>query len=256
MSNRQDRRQQARQSRNQQPKNKSSKANYVIVPPNFQTKTETPEKNSKGDKKLSYDNVIASWTRVIGLFTLVLAVATGYSAYVLETTDHTLKETLIASNRAWLAPILAELDGPLEKNQPIKVIVSFQNSGKDPAMNVKNVAEGGVTLSLTPQMAAYSQQFGPAPPVAEPCKGLTPQVGSPSVYPSTVQGIKALIAQSMIADDAIISGERTFFVHGCAAYESYGETRFSEYCFWLGPRIDPKTGRRIFQSCSGGHRAT
>jgi hypothetical protein len=159
------------------------------------------------------------------------------------------------SERAWLAPVDAVLAEPLQKDKQVQVAIVFENSGKEPALNVVNVASGGFTLPVSSEEAARQQMVGPAPPIVDPCVGLLPQRGFPIVYPSTVQHLQTVIRQALTASDSVLTGKSTAFVHGCAAYETFGRPHYSEYCFWLGPRVDPTTGNRKFQPCFGGNRA-
>jgi hypothetical protein len=71
------------------------------------------------------------------------------------------RETLIASNRAWLAPVDAIIDGQIQKDQPINTAIVFENTGKGPALDVYNVAVGGFTLPVSDQEAAQQQKTGP-----------------------------------------------------------------------------------------------
>ena len=74
--------------------------------------------------------------------------------------------TLKIGNRAWLAPVTAELDGPLQKDQPIKVLIVFENTGRAPALGVFNSTGEGFTIPVSPEVAAQQQRtgpFGPAP---------------------------------------------------------------------------------------------
>jgi hypothetical protein len=171
------------------------------------------------------------------------------------------ESSIETSERAWVAPVEARLDEPLEKDRPIKVVVLLENSGKQPALNVQNVASGGITLPFSNEEAAQQQKNRPSPPAEEQCTGYPKQNGVSFydgivIYPSTVRHLQASIQDSFVADQSVLSGGRTFFVHGCATYDTIGGHHSSEYCFWLGPRVDPVTGNRKFQPCLGGNKAT
>lgn len=80
-----------------------------------------------------YERRIANWTAVVGAFTIVLAIATAASGYVLWQTDHTLKDTMVFGQRAYVGiNIAANLTLDSEK-----AALTFENFGQTPAKNVK-----------------------------------------------------------------------------------------------------------------------
>ena len=76
------------------------------------------------------------------------------------------RNAIAISERAWVAPIDARLDEPLQRDKPIKVVVLLENSGKQPALNVQNVANGGITLPFSAEERRANnlsvQEFQPA----------------------------------------------------------------------------------------------
>lgn len=115
---------------------------------------ETPPKSSptndgRGDPNpKSYEKTIATWTKVLGASTVVLAIATGISAYFLHSTDDTIAKQL-ESNRIQLRAYVGfdqfqsvgvEVADPTDTTQTAKIkgtniIVSFRNFGPTPALN-------------------------------------------------------------------------------------------------------------------------
>jgi hypothetical protein len=160
------------------------------------------------------------------------------------------------SGRAWLAPIDAVLDGPIEVNKEIKVLVALENTGAEPAFDVYVAAGGGISVPLTAEEAEQQQQRGPHPSIIDGCLNVTPHEGYPVVLPTkSPQRMQAVLNRTFIAEPAIIDGQRTFYVHGCVAYRTGKENHTSEFCYWLGPRIDPATGLRRFQPCLGSFKS-
>lgn len=105
-------------------------------------KTIVSETSSNGEGIVSrYERRIANWTVVVGVFTFVLAIVTGYSAYVLHVTDQTLKDTLEHSRksgerqlRAYL--LVSEAEVTLQGGA-FEAAVDFKNFGQTPAYDVK-----------------------------------------------------------------------------------------------------------------------
>ena len=122
------------------------------------------------------------------------------------------------SERAWIAPVEAGLDEPLEKDKPIKVVALLENSGKQPALNVQNVASGGITLPFSNEEAAQQQKMGPAPPAADKCVAFPKQNGVSFyegivIYRSTVQHLQASTRiPSLPIKPYCLEGERSSFM--------------------------------------------
>jgi hypothetical protein len=75
-------------------------------------------------------------------WTALLFIATIINAGVLWKTDHTLKETLEASNRAWITPHILHLEKPIKSGEAVSSIQYYGNIGHEPAINVGNHSEG------------------------------------------------------------------------------------------------------------------
>jgi hypothetical protein len=74
-------------------------------------------------------------------WTALLCVATCINAIVLWKTDHTLTDTLIANNRAWIWPEI-EIDDDLDlAKEDFKFKMTLVNTGPAPATNVKESIE-------------------------------------------------------------------------------------------------------------------
>jgi hypothetical protein len=61
---------------------------------------EQPHQEPSEPKPKGYEKIIARWTIILGISTILLFIATGISAYFLYATDLTLKDTLNATARA------------------------------------------------------------------------------------------------------------------------------------------------------------
>src|SRR4051812_7674551 len=96
---------------------------------------EGEQKKEKSDS----DVVIARWTKVVGIFTVVLAIATFANAYFLWVTDETLRDTLEINQRPWVYADVV-IDGPLTFDQngisvPLKI--TLKNGGLALAHDVR-----------------------------------------------------------------------------------------------------------------------
>ncbi|MDI1262223.1 MAG: hypothetical protein PS018_03065 [bacterium] len=100
------------------------------------------ESQIKSDHR--YERRIANWTVVVGAFTVVLAIATAGSAYVLWLTDHTLQDTLkaqTASSERQLRAYLGFEWGAVLLDSPapsqVTAWIRLKNYGSTPAYKVK-----------------------------------------------------------------------------------------------------------------------
>jgi len=202
---------------------------------------------------------IARWTAVVGQWTRWLVIVGAITAAVLTIQAIILINQLgemRTDQRAWIAPIGARLNGELITGQPINVLVDFANSGKEPALNLINVATAGISFPMSEQELTAELKFGPAAPSAiDRCAIAIPRNGFPAIYPATVQHQAADIGNAWIADDAVLNRKRIFFLHGCFGYLTMSEVHHSQYCFWLNMEPDPGTGKPHFRPCIVGNHA-
>lgn len=85
-----------------------------------------------------YEATLVSWTKVLAIFTAILAVATGISAYFLWKTEVTLNETLTANDRPWILVRVEPESDLVNDSAGITTVVKLNltNTGKSPAVNV------------------------------------------------------------------------------------------------------------------------
>jgi hypothetical protein len=96
------------------------------------------EKDERETQRHRNETMIAQWTRKLGIFTCILAVITGGTAYILWKTDQTLRDTLEANKleqRAWVFSKIEISDSlKFENKAPnITLTVDLMNTGKLPA---------------------------------------------------------------------------------------------------------------------------
>lgn len=123
---------------------KQSEPRDVPAPVEFENNAPYSEaaRNDSQQPK-DYERVVAKWTRVLGLFTVLLFAATALSAYFLWTTDETLRKTFLVSQRPWLSAQV-ELIGPLqfspgESRSVVPLKITLKNHGLTLAEDVRTV---------------------------------------------------------------------------------------------------------------------
>jgi hypothetical protein len=208
------------------------------------------DRDPKSERR--YERALVNWTKVLGLSTACLVAATVYSAVILNETDHTLKDTLESSGRAWIAPrALVFIEQPTI-GKPFHLKMNYENTGKEPARDILfnhkveigkliDMPDGGKALYVAPNQT---------------CDGLNPFTGGSTAYPSTNKDYEI----SFYGDgNKVFTAEVENFpsraiVNACFAYSSFGKKRHSAICFLL-QRSDSMPVTWIWSFCPSGNRA-
>jgi hypothetical protein len=155
----------------------------------------------------------------------------------MRTTDITLRDTLVSTNRAWLTPVTAQIQDVLVTDQPFHFTVKYGNPGKEPASGFAAQEDVGTINALpTPQTSLYSVFHKSN--LKDVCKRTKASEDGSIVYPSSSTNN---YTYDVTTDDfkitpEILNRRQLIFVHGCFAYLSFSEERKSEYCFVFLPR--------------------
>jgi hypothetical protein len=186
---------------------------------------------------------IARFTLWLVISTTLLFTATGISAVVLLVTDHTLKKTMIASNRAWVVPTSMTLLADIKTGQETNIAFVFGNAGHEPAVKVGRhddsvVISGDFLLKSRPdnvnQNLSAAIQNTTFPDSCELAKNkrfqgvINPGIGNNLGYVS-------LPAATMT--DAVVNGLDFVVVKGCFVYETMGEAHSTEYCYFYSKKM-------------------
>jgi hypothetical protein len=160
-------------------------------------------------------------------WTFLLFVATIISALVLWKTDHTLRETLEATNRAWVAVVSADLDNAPAAGLPILGHINFKNTGQSPALKLNYV----MFLQLRP-----ADQNPPS--AKEDVCGSVPN-GSIALFPGDTHAASFPYGKEGEPSAALMSGKENLYWRGCFRYLTFERMRHTQFCFYLrqsGPR--------------------
>jgi hypothetical protein len=162
--------------------------------------------------------------------------------------NSTNQAILAADRRAWLAPKEADLVGTLEAGKPLAFTVSYGNTGKEPATNV--AVSGVGALAPAPANGAW-ETFAVSQNQA--CQGIATIADGPVVYPSAIDAYSyRLTTSATLIDATVLSGAQVFYVQGCFAYDTAGDTHVSAYCFYLRPDTTTPPQNWTFRPCPGG----
>jgi hypothetical protein len=118
---------------------------------------------------------------ITAIATVLLAVITAMLAQIAywQYTDTTLRETLVASNRAWLAPSAISVTGQIDGDKDFAVNVYYTNVGKGPALKLNQIYSAQTAPIPTNEVDAISGGRNAT------CDGLQPRAERPLVFPSS-----------------------------------------------------------------------
>lgn len=202
--------------------------------------------------------VFREWLTIIGLF-----VAAGFAFWQwreLRSTDHTLRETLVASNRAWISPQTVRLTSDVEiGSRAASIQIIYENVGRFPALDFSHAETGGARLVPVGFRDWEGLDFGDN----QTCKGLTPRKGGPTIYPSQHFGGELSYAVAPDPDknpaaviQELLNGRRLLWMQGCFSYLAFDSPRYSTFCFYLQPDPPRPILAWPFKTCPKGNHAT
>ena len=154
------------------------------------------------------------------------------------------------SQRAWISPFAALHDGPLQAGKAFPIRITYQNTGKEPAIDVSDNYYGGFADMIETNKGWDSL----AVPPNHSCDGVKPRKGQWVVYPSAINQRQFVAAPDKV-DQSLINGTKALYIHGCFVYRTFGKTHRSSYCFYLEPVPDYPSEKWQFKNCPGEGQA-
>jgi hypothetical protein len=171
--------------------------------------------------------------------TLLLAAATLAIAIVTCSTDATTRKALVAANRAWVGPYLAQTDkSPNNITDAMNVIVHFRNTGLEPGV------KGGITFEFdsmdVTDPIAHIRDIQEEH--ARTCLAKKPPIEQSRIFYPSGESANYRTAERIDPkriDWDVIYGKKYITIHGCVIYETFGEFRHSAFCYWFRAGITP-----------------
>jgi hypothetical protein len=155
-----------------------------------------------------------------------ITLATLLLAYIAFNTDRTLRQTLVAANRAWLSAIGLDVSGDIAGKDDLAIKVEYANLGKGPALHM---AQSFRAAPVADEFSAKDE--GILAGRNDACDGLHPSTEGPVIFPSAKQNwIPTIIPRSHITPD-VIANTAALFLKGCFAYQTMNEEHFTWFCF-------------------------
>ena len=183
-----------------------------------------------------------------------LAEAANKQATAAAENAKTARDSYVASQRAWVGPHNAKIDGDIAIGKPLKVVVEYQNTGREPALNfiytgdVFDSTDEDETAGITFQKISASFRG---------CREAELTGGGTVVFPasggfsSTGQALN-ITKPEFFVDQDMVDGKKTIVINGCFLYKSVGETRHSFFCYFYRTKISNTSNLNI---CTNGNGA-
>jgi hypothetical protein len=169
-----------------------------------------------------------------------LAEAAGTQAQAAINSAKTAQDNMVASQRAWIGPRNAKsVTGPeLEKN--LDVVVEYQNTGREPALETIFDAEVFVATKEEDDSGAVSSRINN---FIGKCKVKWTPMKKGVVFPSGGTGSAYELTKTLDVseiDQDVVDGSKSIIVDGCFVYKSAGGIRRSSFCyFFTGKKTKP-----------------
>jgi hypothetical protein len=181
-------------------------------------------------------------TIVIAIFAIVSAVVAGLQWNAMKRAEELTRESIIAANRAWLAPSSFEMSGAIEDGAP-KIVVHFQNIGRFPATDA-STSIGVVAFPLAKPLKSRKEYPATDSWVVSmnvfvnACVKNAPLADMAVVYPSAqIESNAEGEMSGPWKKDELLSGQSIMVVVGCFTYNTIGKTFHSGFCRYYFPVV-------------------
>lgn len=158
-----------------------------------------------------------------------------------EAADAALSQVKDAENalelaqRAWVGPSNAAFAAEPQAGKPIDISITYQNSGREPALNFGynldtfvTVQSGDLTKTASARMGSYEQM----------CQTTSASTGGSVVYPSTGFSSYTLsdALPSSTLDARFSERHEILVIQGCFWYRTFDAQKHSYFCYFYRPK--------------------
>jgi hypothetical protein len=166
---------------------------------------------------------------ITAIATVLLALITAILALIAywQYTDTTLREALVASNRAWIASSGISVTGQIDDDKDFTVNVYYTNVGKGPALKMNQYFSVGTAPIPTNDVEPISAGLNAT------CDGLRPKAERTVVFPSTQHGgwINTTIGRAVFLTPAVKANKAAIYLQGCLSYETMQQVHKTWFCY-------------------------
>jgi len=164
---------------------------------------------------------VSRLTGYLALWTALLVIVTLGGAFL---TDHTLKETLERTNRAWIAPYRITMESPVTLGADVSTTMYYKNVGQSPALKTH------WKMEMVRARFDNSDSSSIILPENTTCSSLKGE-GSMTIYPGADQPDTLKVLRGEKIDENILQRKQAIVWYGCIKYESYDKPRQSPFCY-------------------------
>lgn len=180
------------------------------------------------------------------------AKATDKEAAALADNAKVAHDNMIASERAWVGPTNASIDGAIQVGKELGINIEYANTGKEPANNFVPSIDG---FTITSEEDTGGKTVQRLFTYFQKCQIEAPSiVAGQVVFPTT--GFTRYNYNSKIPAESIdqdfIDGKKTLIVQGCFVYVSFSVIRHTYFCFFYKSNVTKQSNLNI---CQIGHYA-
>jgi hypothetical protein len=146
------------------------------------------------------------------------------------------EKAVVQAQRAWVGPIIAKIEAAPEIGKPLRVLVQYANSGREPALNF---IYAGDVFAVTPEEEGNNVSAAKVEAFFKGCREATNFRAGQAVFPtlgSTEGGSMSFTTKEEFVDQPLIEGEKTLIAQGCFIYKSFNVIRHTYFCFFFNAK--------------------
>ncbi len=141
--------------------------------------------------------------------------------------------SLQRSQRAWVGPNGAKIDGTVALNQPVSVQMTVMNTGREPALNfLPSIFPGIYNTTAETEVSLQKEVYG----FVQKCRATPTRIGAQVLFPSVGLGTGFSFTTTFPKekiDQEVIRGNKVLIAVGCLAYDTAGKTHHSTFCYFF-----------------------
>jgi len=161
-------------------------------------------------------------------------------------------DNMILAERAWVGPTNASFGAEPAIGKPIEITVTYQNSGRQPALNFVPLMEVFAVTDQEDKAGITDQRTRTG---IQNCINTKEWAGGSVAFPSTGFSNFTFFTKTKddFVDDNIVKGTKAVVVQGCFLYRTFGAPHHSYFCFFY--KGGGVTKIQNLNICAGGHAA-
>jgi len=173
-------------------------------------------------------------------------------AQALADSATTAHDNMILAERAWVGPTNASFGTEPAIGKPIEITVTYQNSGRQPALNFLPLMDAFAVSDQEDKAGVTDQRTRAG---IQNCINTKQWAGGSVAFPSTGFSNFSFFTKTKddFVDDTILKGTKTVVVQGCFLYRTFDAPHHSYFCFFY--KGGGVTRIQNLNICSGGHAA-